>query len=317
MADNHVQVDVQMSSAPQRPGRQLAIVKSLMALGSMLGVAVVASSMMSRRVQLNLSGFSDLSQRDFDRAQRATPRPPLLSSHPHRSNHLLNKHLMRITRGQAQPCEDLPLSDLLATHGKMMDKSSQELQKIYEDGGSPRGGEAVEVNLDEVLRLPNQLIQQVLHEKLCYEIAQAYTHSIPDKQKAAILSEMVVPLLPNRSADDLNSMLVQGRRLSRDAKRGQKIFKTKCSVAHVVVNGVNNMGPSLYGIVGRQTGQTPDFAYSDAMTNSGVVMNKKTLSKFLTNPRKVVPGTKMIFAGLKSRKERRDLIAYLEKVSAH
>merc|ERR1712117_942183 len=139
---------------------------------------------------------------------------------------------------------------------------SSELHKIYEDGGSPRGGEAVEVNLDEVSCLPTPLIQQVLHEKLCYEIAQAYTHSIPDKQKTAILSEMVVPLLPNRSADDLNSMLMQGRRLSGDAIKGSKIFTTRCSVAHVTEQGVSKHGPSLYGIVGRQFGQAPTYQYT-------------------------------------------------------
>lgn len=63
---------------------------------------------------------------------------------------------------------------------------------------------------------------------------------------------------------------------------------------------------------GRQSGQAAGFEYTDANKNSGVTWNDETLLEYLKDPKKYIPGTKMVFAGIKKEEERKDLIAYLK-----
>jgi len=93
---------------------------------------------------------------------------------------------------------------------------------------------------------------------------------------------------------------------------GAKLFKLKCAQCHTCLKGEGNkQGPSLFGIVGRKSGSIPGFAYSDANAKSGVTWDIPTLFKYLENPAKFIPGTKMVFAGLKLPQERADMIAFL------
>ncbi|XP_014679309.1 PREDICTED: cytochrome c-like [Priapulus caudatus] len=101
-----------------------------------------------------------------------------------------------------------------------------------------------------------------------------------------------------------------------DAAKGQKLFKqrlwTKCDHGHTVnKDGKHKTGPNLHGLIGRKTGQAPGFAYTDANKSKGITWEKETLFTYLANPKKYIPGTKMVFAGLKKKNERADLIAYL------
>jgi cytochrome c len=98
---------------------------------------------------------------------------------------------------------------------------------------------------------------------------------------------------------------------ARADEEGEKVFKKYCTACHTVEAGKNKVGPSLAGVVGRKAGSVPGFKYSDANEKSGVVWDEKTLDEYLTNPRKFIPGTKMLFAGIKKEDERKAVISYL------
>lgn len=75
--------------------------------------------------------------------------------------------------------------------------------------------------------------------------------------------------------------------------------------------GENRAGPSLYNLFGRRSGTLAGFDYSTAMREAGIDWTPETLDQFLTDPREMVPGTKMVLWGLPPE-TRRDIIAYLE-----
>ncbi len=95
-----------------------------------------------------------------------------------------------------------------------------------------------------------------------------------------------------------------------DAAAGKSVFN-KCGACHSPAQGVNKIGPSLFGIVGRHSGSLPDYSYSEAMKASNWDWTPEQLDKYLVDPRAVVVGTKMIFPGLKSDTDRANVIAYL------
>lgn len=72
------------------------------------------------------------------------------------------------------------------------------------------------------------------------------------------------------------------------------------------------IGPSLAGLVGRKAGMEAGFSYSNANKNSGITWSAEKLFQYLEKPARVVPGTKMSFAGLPKAQDRADVIAYLK-----
>ena len=99
--------------------------------------------------------------------------------------------------------------------------------------------------------------------------------------------------------------------LTGDAANGEKVFN-QCKTCHVAEKGVNRVGPSLWGVVGRTAGSIEGFKYSPANKNSGLVWTPDQLFTYLESPQKVVKGTYMAFAGLKKPQDRADVIAFLK-----
>jgi cytochrome c len=102
--------------------------------------------------------------------------------------------------------------------------------------------------------------------------------------------------------------------LTGDPVAGEKTF-AQCKACHQAVEGKNGVGPSLWGIVGRKSGQIAGFSYSAANKGSGVVWKEETMFEYLEAPQKFMPGTKMAFAGLKKPQDRANVIAYLKTKS--
>jgi cytochrome c len=98
-----------------------------------------------------------------------------------------------------------------------------------------------------------------------------------------------------------------------DAAQGEKVF-LKCRPCHRIGETAKNLiGPKLNGLFGRKAGTIADYSYSDANKKSGITWDEATFRDYISNPRAKIPGTKMIFLGIKNEKEIDDLVAYLKQ----
>lgn len=96
-----------------------------------------------------------------------------------------------------------------------------------------------------------------------------------------------------------------------DAAKGATAFVT-CKTCHAIEAGVNKIGPSLHNIVGRKAGSIAGYSYSAANKGSGITWTPEKLFQYLEGPQRIVPGTKMSFAGFPDPQKRADVIAYLK-----
>jgi cytochrome c len=104
--------------------------------------------------------------------------------------------------------------------------------------------------------------------------------------------------------------------LAQDLEKGANVFK-QCLVCHSIGEGAKNkIGPELNGLDGRQSGGAPGYSYSDSNKNSGIVWNETTFKEYIKDPRAKIPGTKMIFPGVKSEQQVDDLWAYIKQFDA-
>lgn len=103
---------------------------------------------------------------------------------------------------------------------------------------------------------------------------------------------------------------------SGNEARGERLFNQQCKACHTLgKEGVSTVGPNLHGLFGRKAGAVAGYSSSDAMKGSGIVWDDRILMDYLKDPKGRVPGTKMVYAGLKQEAQRADMIAFLKKAT--
>jgi cytochrome c len=108
----------------------------------------------------------------------------------------------------------------------------------------------------------------------------------------------------------------QTARAEGDAAGGEQVFK-QCLPCHSVGPGAKNkVGPVLNGLDARKSGSIEGFSYSEANKNSGITWNEASFKDYIKDPRAKIPGTKMIFPGVKDEKAADNLWAYLKQFGA-
>ncbi len=117
---------------------------------------------------------------------------------------------------------------------------------------------------------------------------------------------------PPESTDTVDGTVLAD--FTGDPAAGEQVF-AQCRTCHVTDPGVNRTGPSLHNIVGREAGSVEGFNYTDANANSGITWTPEKMFQYLEDPQRVIPGTRMAFAGLPEAQDRADVIAYLETQS--
>ena len=99
--------------------------------------------------------------------------------------------------------------------------------------------------------------------------------------------------------------------LAQDVAAGKASFN-KCLPCHAIGDGARNkVGPQLNGLDGRKSGTTPDYSYSEANRNSAITWSEPEFKDYIRDPKAKIPGTKMVFAGIKNEREANDLWAFL------
>jgi cytochrome c len=100
---------------------------------------------------------------------------------------------------------------------------------------------------------------------------------------------------------------------AQDVAAGEQSFR-KCLPCHSVgADAKNKVGPVLNGLDGRKSGTVEGYNYSAANKNSGITWNEAVFKEYIRDPKAKIPGTKMVFAGIKNEKEATDLWAYLQQ----
>ena len=97
--------------------------------------------------------------------------------------------------------------------------------------------------------------------------------------------------------------------------RGRRLY-IQCRACHTLIASGNQLlGPNLRGFLDRPAGSAPDYEYSEALLAAEINWTPETLNAWMQSPSEVIPGNKMIFAGIRKARDRADLIAYLQQAT--
>lgn len=98
-----------------------------------------------------------------------------------------------------------------------------------------------------------------------------------------------------------------------DAGAGEGQWRA-CSACHALEEGANGVGPSLFGVVGRDVASVDGYSYSGSLIAVNDVWTPEELNAFLESPRNYAPGTAMGYNGMRRIEDRANLIAYLQTI---
>ncbi len=196
-------------------------------------------------------------------------------------------------------------------------------------------GETV-VEMDSVrdwyrVRIPNQDLEGWVFTPLLSAASNVESQPTVDEAAIPIDDQPSVATLPatdpTAPSSSQSTVSASDRLLSRldrfdedlrgDPVRGEAVF-VKCGSCHTTVEGVHAQGPSLVGVFGEPPARSRTFRYSgsmEAFAREGAIWDEATLDRFIQRPPRVVKGTSMPFSGLRDAQDRRDVIAFLEKLS--
>lgn len=93
---------------------------------------------------------------------------------------------------------------------------------------------------------------------------------------------------------------------------GKPAAFAQCAACHAVEPGKHGIGPSLAGVYGTKAGEIAGYAFSEKLKASGLTWDDATLDQWLAGPMKMVPGTKMSYAGMSDAAKRKELIEYMK-----
>jgi cytochrome c len=128
-------------------------------------------------------------------------------------------------------------------------------------------------------------------------------------------SVAVAPAAPSAREEKKEAPPIAPLLASASVDAGAK-SASKCKTCHDLTNAKKaKIGPPLWDIVQADKAHTAGFSYSGPMKDAKGNWTYEDLNKFLFDPKGFVPGTKMVFLGVKSDKERADLIAFLRSLS--